>query len=282
MTTIKPLIKWAGGKASLVSTLVPAIEAHLHETQGRYFEPFLGGGAVAWALGRSGMVLNDALEPLIEMYCAVRDDPAQVAWALSALAVAGVDEANYYRVRDLRPDTPVLRAARFLFLNRTGFNGLFRTNKSGEFNVPYGRDKYRESAIQSRSRDAITSLFPHKGKFEALSDLLRTCVITCDDFEAVIAQARAGDLVYADPPYDGTYNAYTAAKFSDEDQERLAAALYRAAQRGVAVVTSNADTERVRYLYHEWAQLDVIGERRSINADKRGRGRVPCLLIAAG
>lgn len=278
-----PLLKWAGGKRLLLKTIVDPILDELSRTRGRYIEPFLGGGAVALHLGLPNMIVNDAIPELIEFYRSVRDEPALVAWSLSSLAIEGVDEANYYRVRDmdLSTHTPFMRAARMLYLNRLGFNGVYRVNKAGKFNVPYGKDKYRESVIKRKSRDAIGSLFPHKGKIEAVSRALATTNIFCGDFADVIVLAKAGDVVYCDPPYDGTYDSYTAMGFAEADQERLAEMLYYANQRGATVMVSNADTELVRYLYGEWAEILPTTERRSINADTGGRGRVPCVLIAA-
>ncbi len=280
---VSPILKWAGGKRLLLKTIADPILEHLTETGGRFIEPFLGGGAVALHLGLPNMIVNDAIEELIDFYRIVRDEPALVAWSLSALAIQGVEKDNYYVVRDMDPATlkPQMAAARMLYLNRLGFNGVYRVNKAGGFNVPYGKDKYRESAIKRKSRDAIMSLFPHKGKIEAVSRALATTHILCGDFEPVIARAQAGDLIYNDPPYCGTYDSYTAMGFTEADQERLAVELYRANQRGVTILLSNADTDLIRYLYDEWAEILPTTERRSINADTGGRDRVACVLIAA-
>lgn len=273
-----PILKWAGGKRKLVPRIAPAIAARLDETGGTYIEPFLGGGAVALALGRERAVVCDAIPELAAFYQTVRDEPAKVAWALSALACRGVDKDAYLSVRSETFDKPEFAAARVLYLNRLGYNGLWRVNQKGKYNVPYGRQPYRESVVKRRSRDAVTSLFPHKGKIEAVSDALAAAEILCGDFEPVINRAGPGDLVYADPPYDEQFNQYTAERFSELDQRRLAAALERATHRGAAVLASNSDTPLIREIY-AWAVVESEDENRPINADKAGRGRVPCVLI---
>lgn len=276
-----PLLKWAGGKRRQLKILVPLIVERL-EHGGRYLEPFLGGGAVALHLGiGERMILNDAIAELVVFYRTVRDEPARVAWALSAYACRGVDEAAYYSVRDERPTDPIFVAARMLYLNRLGFNGLYRVNVKGEFNVPYGKQPYRESVVNRKSADAVTSLFPHKGKIEAVSDALRGARLLHGDFERVIDAAGADDVVYADPPYDGTYNSYNAQGFTESDQRRLAKVLKRARYRGARVLTSNSDTPLVRELY-SWAELLDTKEGRPINADVANRGKAPCVLAVAG
>jgi DNA adenine methylase len=279
-----PLLKWAGGKRLLLPVIVDGITSTLDQTGGRYIEPFLGGGAVALHLGRPGMIVNDAIPELIEFYRTVRDEPALVAWALSSIAIMGVDEKNYYRVRDetdLGTVGPQMRAARMLYLNRLCYNGVYRVNSKGAFNVPYAKDAYRESMVKRKSRDAITSLFPHKGKIEAVSRALMTSEILYGDFQVAVEKAQAGDVVYCDPPYDGTYSAYTNPPFKKEDQERLAEHLYYAHERGAHIVVSNSDTKFIRYLYSEWATIMETEERRAINSDTKGRARVGCVLIAA-
>ena len=277
-----PLLKWAGGKRKLIKVIADPVLDQLSNTGGRYIEPFFGGGAVGLYLGLPNMVINDSIIELVDFYQTVRDEPAKVAWALSSLAILGVDEENYYRVRAIDPGAvaPEMRAARMLYLNRLGFNGLYRVNKSGKFNVPYGKQNYRESVVKRKSRDAITSLFPHKGKIEAVSRALATTTICLGDFENVIACAVKGDVVYCDPPYDGTFNSYTEDGFGDRDQVRLAVSVYQAARRGATVMISNSDTARIRELY-SWAEIMTTSESRTINADGGGRKPVPCVLIVA-
>lgn len=282
-----PLLKWAGGKRWFADACGGILASRL-AAGGRYFEPFTGGASVALWLGSHAplagsldrMMLTDVLTPLVEFYTVVRDDPGGLAWTLSGLASPGVTKEDYLRVRDMRPETALGRAARLLYLNRLGFNGLYRENKSGDFNVPYGDAGYRASAVGRCSRDAIESLFPNLEKFHMVSRALKPALIGQSDFEAAIDCASAGDIVYTDPPYDGTFESYSSGGFGPGDQARLAAALARAAARGATIVTHNALTPLVQDLYH-WATVLQVQEKRSIAAQGDKRGRAPCCVAVA-
>ena len=285
-TIVKPILRWAGAKNWLAPVAGPLFAAWVDEGA-RYIEPFLGSASVALAVNRPGMVLSDALESLVEFYEVVRDDPGALAWALSALAIPGVDKENYYRVRDMRSADPIQRAARFFFLNRLGFNGLYRENKKGEFNVPYGDAQHRKSVVGRSARDAIESLFPNKEKIHRVSEVLKTAVLGASDFEPVIDEAGEGDLVYVDSPYDDTFDSYAKGGFGVEGQERLAIALYRAHERGAVVVAHNALVARpegseagVRYWYGDWCEIVEFAEKRSIAARGSSRTRAPCVLMS--
>jgi DNA adenine methylase len=281
-----PILKWAGGKKWMIDLVGNGIWGRLQRTRGRYIEPFLGGGALALWLGfchdRPAMVLGDKVEPLIEFYREVQRNPGKLAWVLSALAIKGVDEGDYYRVRDSFNNkrlSSVQRAARFLYLNRLGYNGLYRENKKGDHNVPYGDTAYRKSVVGRKSRDAIDALFPNKGKLERVSQAFRFADLLAQDFEETIAPADDGDVVYADPPYDGTFDTYSAGGFGQEGQKRLAAVLLDAHERGATIIANNADTELVRELYSPWAEIMLTKEKRSISCDGKTRVRKQCLLI---
>lgn len=278
-----PILKWAGGKRKMRKQICPAIHETLERTGGRYIEPFLGGGAIALdlALGER-MILSDFNVELMNLYRTVRDEPALVAWALSALACGGVDKAAYLYVRGMRPEKPEFQAARMVYLNRLGFNGLYRVNQSGEFNVPYAEQKYRESTVKARSRDAVTSLFPHKGKFEAVSDAFKGSTLLSGDFARVMRIAGKGDVVYCDPPYDGTYAGYTPDGFNESDQTRLAVLAHAAWQRGAHVMVSNANTPLIRDIYGDFASIMTTKETRTINSNTNDRKKkASCLLIVA-
>lgn len=237
---------------------------------------------MALALARPKAFLSDVVEPLIEFYTVIRDDPGGLAWNLSSLAILGVDEESYYRIRDMRPDKAVGRAARLFYLNRTGFNGLYRENKKGDFNVPYGDAVRRASVIGRSARDAIESLFPNREKIEHASRALKGAELMACDFEEPIAVAGAGDLVFADSPYDGVFDGYSKNRFGADDQVRLAAALRAAHERGAAIAATNADTEEIRRLY-AWATIDDVREQRRIsNTAAEKRPRAACVLITAG
>ena len=273
-----PLLKWAGGKRRYMKEIVPVIEEHL---AGRYFEPFLGGGALALHFGLDGMVVNDAIAEAVIMYRAVRDNPGQVAFELSGIACAGVDAENFYRWRDVDPATltSTMVAARMIFLNKLGFNGVYRVNHKGKFNVPYAKAPFRPSIVGRSSRDAITSLFPNKEKFHDVARALRTAHIYHGDFEPIIDLAGLGDVVYCDPPYDDMFNGYTPGWDDVRDQPRLALAIWRACLRGATVAVSNSGTDRVRDLY-AWADIRETRETRTINSDTNKRGvKASCFLI---
>lgn len=269
------IIKWAGGKRWVMPHIVPGIYRRLARTGGRYVEPFLGGAAVALELGQPKMVLGDLCEPLIAMYRAVQRDPAAVAWALSALATKGVDEATYYEVRDSRPVAPVLAAARFIYLNKLCFNGLYRENKSGGFNVPYG-----DAGTGDKSREEIAAIFPSEDRLVAASEAFRGVKLVPADFRAVLGLAREGDLVFCDPPYADTFSAYTSAGFSAGDQADLSEHLCKLAGAGAHIVSTNNDTPLIRDLY-KWATVLPTAELRAINSDGDGRGRSGCLIITS-
>lgn len=281
LLTARPLLKWPGGKSWLTPTLSPLIASYLDRTQGFYVEPFLGGASMALSLSRKSF-LSDIVGPLIEFYTVLRDDPGGLAWNLSSTAILGVEEEDYYRVRDMRPETPVGRAARLMYLSRLCFNGVYRENRKGEFNVPYGDGVYRKSVIGRSSRDAIESLFPNREKIELASRALRQAEIWCGDFEEPISCAGPGDLVYADSPYDKTFDRYSKNGFSPSDQERLADSLHKASERGAVVIANNADTENIRRLY-SWADIRPIKEQRRIsNTAAKKRPRASCVLISSG
>jgi DNA adenine methylase len=275
----KPIVKWAGGKAWIVPLASAGIYAYLGKTGGRYVEPFLGGGALALDLGLPGMILGDVIRPLVDMYDAVRRWPNAVAWALSALAAQGVDESSYYRVRDTNPSSRVAAAARFIYLNKLNFNGLYRENKQGVYNVPYGDQVYRKSIVGRKAHDAVENLFPSAQKLHALAEAFATSDLAVRDFRETLALAREGDLAYIDSPYYGTFASYASGGFTPEDQAALAGELQAAAERGVAILVTNSDCPEVRALY-AWASIVIAtSEARVISQDGAKRARAGCVIV---
>ena len=265
-TEAKPFLRWVGGKKNFVPTLAPQILAYLENSGGRYFEPFLGGGSMALHLGLPGMQLGDVLEDLTAAYLSVRDSPVELATMAYQLGQWGTGESHYYAVRGTEPDTLVERGARMIYLNAHCFNGIWRMNKSGGMNTPYGKkaDRITDSLIE---------------RIGFASESLKGASVYTGDFEPLVKGARKGDLIYLDPPYDDTFSGYSGDGFGKVSQERLAASLYDAHLRGVSFVAHNADTEKVRWWYNEFATLLPTGESRSVNSDGQGRGKAPCLLI---
>lgn len=230
---LAPFLRWAGSKRWLVDSLLEEIE---RVTVRDYWEPFLGSGAIFFALRPRTAHLSDRVPDLMNTYRAVRDHPLAVEEAISGLRT---DRESYYAVRAWRPADPIQLAARFIYLNKTCFNALYRVNSSGDFNVPYGRP--RSTGLLS---DGLI------GHAQALSD----AHLAEADFEQALQSCSSDDLVYLDPPYVTAHNRngfrdYNERLFSWSDQIRLSAVAIDLARRGVHVVVSNADHPSVQELY---------------------------------
>jgi DNA adenine methylase len=293
----EPLLKWAGGKRQLL----PWLRRFYPPSFGRYIEPFLGSGAVFFDLHRAGRlrdreaILLDSNGDLIGCYEMVRDDAAAVVAVLDQLADGHRrgGRAHYYEVRDRlfnparearrRADgsvryTPEL-AAMLIYLNRTGFNGLFRVNSNGGFNVPAGR--YDRPRIVDRERLVRVS--------HALAD--GSVRMHCASFERVGRLARKGDFLYIDPPYapvgpTANFTGYTAAQFGLRDQERLQRLVIALARRGCYVLVSNSTAAEIGRLYEADGDVRAAGlrsmrvpARRAVNRRADGRGLVEEYLI---
>jgi DNA adenine methylase len=265
MTQAAPFLKWVGGKKNFVSTLGPAINTYLNKTKGHYVEPFVGGGAMLFALGRPKSVINDVLPDLAKTYEAVKNHPLEVALLLCELRDFGSDEKSYYAVRASEPGTDVEAAARMIYLNAHCFNGVWRTNKKGKNNVPYGH-------AEGKITDSLIE------RIALASEVLQKAEIFNGDFEPIVKAAEAGDLLYVDPPYDGTYTGYSKDDFVGMSQARLGSELAEANRRGVAFIAHNSSTEAVRSWY-SYATIVPAGEARSVNSDGNKRGKTQCLLI---
>lgn len=266
-----PFIKWAGGKTRLLSQYEP----FWPESWNHYHEPFLGGGAVFFRLMPDAATLSDINGRLVKTYQAIRDDVDAVIAELERLRACHGKE-HYYRSRT-RFNQPrglksVELAALFIYLNKTCFNGLYRENRRGQFNVPIG--SYRNPRIF----DA--------GDLHAVSRALSDVELRVADFTDVLERAEPGDLVYFDPPYvplsaTSSFASYTKAGFSLQMQERLAGVFAELADRGCHVRLSNSDTPVVRELYSQW-DLEVIQAPRMINSNARKRGCVDEVLVIGG
>jgi DNA adenine methylase len=264
VTEPRPFLKWAGGKGQLLTQLRPLLPPRY----GRYFEPFVGGGALFFSLRPPGAALSDVNTELIDCYRAVRDDVEAV---IEALREHRYDGKHYYAVRGIPPaDLPQAhRAARTIYLNKTGFNGLYRVNRSGTFNVPFGR--YTNPCLCD------------KPTLRACARALRGVELQARDFAEVVASARPGDFVYFDPPYvpaseTANFTSYSRGGFPLDEQRRLAKVFADLASRGVLVMLSNSDTRIVRELYARF-RIDVVLASRSINSKGAGRGKVGELVV---
>lgn len=276
----RPFVKWAGGKGQLL----PELSRRLPSTFGRYHEPFVGGGALFFYLYnagrlRHGAVLSDYNPELILCYEVVRDDVEALIEALQAHARHKHDSEYFLQVRkwDRQPGfaqrSPVERAARTLFLNRTCYNGLYRLNNKGQFNAPFGYYKNPQICDPENLR--------------AASSALQDVELRVADFAAVVEQAAPGDFVYFDPPYvpvspTASFTHYTGQTFGHADQLRLAQAFDTLQQRGVYVMLSNSHTPVTRELYAAHAvSTSVVYASRKINCDGNKRGSVEELIVCS-
>ena len=262
----KPFLKWAGGKTQLLGHILPRLPSRY----GRYYEPFLGGGAVFFALGPMRATLSDINPDLIVAYRAVRDDVEGVIARLGRLVAS---REAYYRIRAQSPArmSESAQAARTIYLNRTCFNGLYRVNAAGRFNVPYG----------AYARPNLCNA----DNLRRVSRALKGMRLRVQGVEALRRQCRRGDMVYFDPPYDpvsptANFVGYARGGFGRPEQERLAQLVDRLASRGVHVLLSNADTPYIRHLYRRFV-LTVVPARRAINRNAARRGPVAEVLVSA-
>jgi DNA adenine methylase len=258
-----PLLKWPGGKRALLKYILPLIP---HTFQ-HYFEPFLGGGALFFALGSSNAVLADKNDDLIDCYQQVRDNPEAVIAVLSRLKNT---EDDYYAVRDSTPTDDAAKAARLIYLATLSFNGIHRVNLQGQFNVPYGHKKHLQPCDPARIR--------------AASRVLSSARLLCDDFESAVTNAAAGDLVYLDPPYtvahgNNGFVKYNARIFSWNDQVRLASVARKLARRGCHVIVSNADHPSIQELYPNFQRKKIIRQSVIAASKKKRRAVTECIFF---
>lgn len=261
---LKPFLKWAGGKRWFVANH----SYFFPDSYGTYLEPFLGSGAVFFYMRPTRAVLADTNPELIDTYLAIREDWRSV-WKRLRHHQNLHSEAYYYKIRASRPRSLAAKAARFVYLNRTCFNGLHRVNRKGEFNVPKGTKE--------------TVVFPDDD-FSAVADALQNCQLLAADFEAVLDAAESGDFVYVDPPYTARHNnnnfvRYNESIFGWNDQLRLAKAMYRAKKRGALVIMSNANARCIRALYGQFGTMQELSRCSVLAADSSKRRRTTELIV---
>ena len=259
----KPVLKWAGGKQALADTLI----RYFPDDFASYYEPFIGGGSVLFALQPARAVVGDLNDWLLDTYHAIRTDHARMAKILDRLVNT---REEYERIRSIRPDTLDLfqRAAHLVYLNKTCFRGLFRVNKRNEFNVPYG-------AYDRRYYDP--------DNLDAVASCLRNVEIRQSDFELTLADVTDEDFVYLDPPYHkqggfSDFDRYTRWKFRENDQIRLATVCRELSDRGVRWALSNSDTPFIRALFSGF-KMHAIASRREINLKSENRDIAELLIV---
>jgi DNA adenine methylase len=253
----KPFLKWAGGKKWLIPHLVTLIPNNYN----RYFEPFLGGGALFFNLQPKRSLLSDVNPELINTYIQVRDNVEEV---INELMLMKFSKQYYYEIRSKITKSKVFRAARFIYLNRTCWNGLYRENAKGEFNVPIG--SYKNPTICNREQ------------LLAASKALSNTELKCVDFEVSLKSALKGDLIYIDPPYvtghqNNGFIKYNNKLFNWSDQNRLAAIVSNLKNKSCFIIISNAKHRSINKLYSGFNN-SIVNRISLLAADKYKRGKV--------
>jgi len=262
---IRPLIKWAGGKRKLLPILRRLIPSDFT----RYVEPFVGGGALFWDLAMSNSFISDSNPELIHFYLIVRDHPDEL---IDEVKNTPITKKDYYDIRSQQPDEleAVQRAARFIYLNKTCYNGLYRVNQKGLFNTPFcGRTE-----VNIIDED---NLYP-------ASELLKHVELACADYTEILPKLEKRDFVYLDPPYVpvgrySDFNRYTRDFFTEDDQVLLAEEFRNLSNRGIKALLSNSNNKLIRKLYDGFWIFRVKGNRQ-ISCRSDGRGEINELLIA--
>lgn len=273
-----PFLRWAGGKRKLVPVITSLLPKSFDGKQQRFHEPFVGGGSLMMALGDKSsthyvpgknLFINDSNPDLIDTYVAIRDKPDELIRQLKKLA-GDLSKSAFESIRAQKPSDPVKRAARFIYLNKTCFNGLWRVNSRGDFNVPWGKIKNPVVCDEPNLR--------------LISERLQSATITCTTFSSAINSVQFDDVVYFDPPYipltsSASFSNYAKEGFGIMDQYALAGSIRGLTDRGAWVLLSNSDTPETRQIFSDLHlyQLDV---RRSISAKGTSRGLVKEILAS--
>ena len=267
LTTPKPFVKWAGGKRQLI----PILNENLPETFGTYFEPFLGGGALLFHMltERQGQKcsISDLNSDLVLSYTTIRDRTEALITSLKnhEKNYQKDSKSYYYSIRESNPRSQIEKTSRLIFLNRTCFNGLYRVNSKGKFNVPLG--KYSNPNIVNEDN------------LRSVSHILQSSkvAIQCRDFESVLRDAKKGDLVYFDPPYQpvsdtANFTSYTNKDFTYDDLSRLAELCMDLDSKGCRVLLSNSNSKEVADMFSAkpWT-VNKIRANRSINSNSKKR-----------
>ena len=264
----RPVLKWAGGKRQLLPELLARAPAEI----ATYYEPFIEDGALFFELANQKRfqraIIGDANQELVNLYAVVRD---RVRELIGELRIYENTEDAFYRVRAWRPTKEIERAARTVYLNKTAFNGLYRVNKKGEFNTPFGRYKKPN--------------FCDEPALLAASEALRGVTIQQGDFEAAIEGANPGDFIYLDPPYlpvstTSNFAAYHADGFNADETERLCRRCRYMARRGIAFLASNSHTSLTLKIF-DGLKIDTVSARRNINSKGGKRGAISEILVSA-
>lgn len=268
---VTPVVKWVGGKRQILNDIMKYVPQNFTT----YYEPFIGGGAVLFELQPKKAVINDVNSELINLYQVIKDN---VDSLIEDLKKHKNEEKYFYEVREQDRNkeiynrlTPVERASRIIFLNKTCYNGLFRVNRAGEFNTPFGN--YKNPNIVNDSILKAVSNYFNKANIS----------FCCSDFEEVLKGARKGSFVYLDPPYDpvsstASFTGYDKGGFDRDEQLRLKKVCDLLNKKGVSFLLSNSATEFINELYKDY-KIEVIQAKRAINSNPDKRGEIDEVLV---
>lgn len=266
----QPFLRWAGGKRKLVESLIRSFPSSFANSKNDFYEPFVGGGALMLALGNKNLpvfvsgkrlLINDSNPDLVTTYITIRDEVEPLVKKLEILA-RDVSKKAFLRIRADQPRDDVSRAARFIYLNKTCFNGLWRVNSKGEFNVPWGKLK-NPRILDSENLWAVHAR-------------LQGARISKGPYQSALESSRKGDLVYLDPPYiplsaSSSFSKYAKEDFGILDQYALAGVIDGLTARGVSVILSNSDTPLTRKIFGDSLALHQIAVQRTISAKASSR-----------
>lgn len=269
----KPFVKWAGGKRQIIDKL----KQYVPDEFNTYYEPFVGGGALFFELSPKNAVINDSNEELINVFRCIKDEEKLTKMCNELNHhEANHSEEYYYKIRNIDRDknkfnrlSDYKRAARTIYLNKACFNGLYRVNSKGEFNVPFGK-KLKVNTYEGQNIGIIHAYL----NFNNIK-------ILSIDFEEAVKDAKEGDFIYFDPPYDSdtsTFNSYTEDGFSKDEQIRLSNVFKNLSDRGCYVMLSNHNTVLINELYKDF-YIHKITAKRNINSNGKKRGKVEEVII---
>lgn len=268
---VSPVVKWVGGKRQLLQDILK----HIPDRYSTYYEPFVGGGAVLFHLQPGKIVINDINEELMSVYNVICNNVEEL---IEDLKKHKNGSDYFYKIRELDRDREkyaqlnnIERASRVIYLNKTCYNGLFRVNRQGEFNTPFGRYK-NPNIVNEATLRAVNNYF-NKAKV----------TLKCGDFEEAVKGIRKGSFVYFDPPYDpvsdsANFTGYDKGGFDKDEQMRLKKLCDKLNNRGVKFLLSNSSTEFILDLYKDY-NITIVKAKRSINSKGDGRGDVNEVLV---
>ena len=263
-----PIVKWVGGKRQPMFELLK----NMPKSHNRYFEPFIGGGALFFELQPENAYISDMNEELINLYSVVRDNVYELISDLNKHEISKeyfLEIRNLDRTSEYKNLSNVQRASRFIYLNRTCFNGLYRVNSQGQFNVPFGNYKNPRIVDENNLLNC--------------SELLKNTEIKCADFSEILTKVKKGDFVYFDPPYvplneTSSFTSYTKDGFDMDMQFKLREVCDELDSMGVMFMLSNSDTKFVNELYSNY-EIKKVFASRAVNANAEGRGKITEVLV---